>query len=74
MNIYLIEFDKVSYDETRATCVSANNEEEAKKVADITKEEKAWSNTYESNIEKITLIGTYYKDVAEEIICDFWEG
>ena len=70
MKLFLIEFDEVDYEEDFGVLVSAKSKEHAIKVAEIVKEkkDKGFGNRYESNIESIKEIGTYNKDIAEEII------
>lgn len=78
MKLWLIEMDKVDWDEYRGFVVSSNTEEEAIKTCKIvdTKEEaeKYSDNLFKENIEKITEIGIYNKEISEIVLSDFNQG
>ena len=75
MNIYKIELREVGYDEYDSFVVSAKDETKAKELCGIRPDKDTlWDNLFEANIEKITLIGTYYKEVEESILGSFNAG
>jgi len=78
MNIYKIELRRVDYDEYDSFVVSAKDESKAKELCGIRPDKDTsaivWDNLFEANIEKVTLIGTYYKEVEESILGSFNAG
>lgn len=72
--LYLITFDKADYEEDISFVVSAINVEHALIVGQVKDGDynptHNWSNRFRGNIKSIQKIGTYYKNYAEEVICN----
>ena len=71
LKIYEISLKEHDYDEYDGWVVIAENEEEVKKICEISKEKKEskwFENQYEDNIDYIKEIGTANKDSKKGIV------